>query len=257
MSAACTSEPLSQLRLERYALSELPAAEHARIDAHLARCPACRQCLSELHASEPALRPLPAALPQLNELPEAARRIALPARHARSGVLARPPAAIALRVAGGLALAAALLLALRAGLQTPPPALRDANGGDGGRRIKGGQLALELVRERGGDVARDPRTFGGGDRFAALVTCAPRAAPHWELVVFQGGEAFFPLDREQPLRCGNRVSLPGAFVLTGSAPANVCVVLGGAPLDRRVLGRGPDALPAEHACTTVAPEARR
>jgi hypothetical protein len=260
MSAACTSEPVSQLRLERYALSELPAADHARVEAHLARCPACRQCLLELRASEPVMLPWPQELvrPQLNQLPLAAQRIELPARGplrtAPSPLRTRLRASRALRAAGGLALAAASVLALRAMLQSSP---QDANGSDDGRAIKGGELALELVRERGGDVARDPRSFASGDRFAVLVTCPPPASAHWELVVFQAGEAFFPLDSTQPLHCGNRVSLPGAFTLTGAQPAQVCVVLDAAIIDRATLSRGPDALPARHACTTVTPQAQR
>ncbi|HMI90069.1 MAG TPA: zf-HC2 domain-containing protein [Polyangiales bacterium] len=260
MSAACTSEPVSQLRLERYALSELPAGEHAQVEAHLARCPACRQCLLELSASEPALRSLPQELPQLNQLPLAAQRIELPERRPQPRAPSSPrvrrlPWSLP-RVAGGLALAAALLLALRAGLQLPRAGVDDANGRDSGRAVKGGELALELVRARAGDVALDPRSFASGDRFAVLVTCPPPAPAHWELVVFQAGEAFFPLDSTQPLRCGNRVSLPGAFALTGAQPAQVCVVLSAAPADRATLSRGPDALPAQHACTTVSAEAR-
>jgi hypothetical protein len=266
MSAACTTEPVSQLRLERYVLAELPDAEHARVEAHLAGCPACRQCLDELRASEPVLRPLPAATLQLNELPPAAQKIVLPTRLARERGAAGPPrsraprvsAARVWRVAGGLALAAALMLALRAGLQGPPLDGGEQTGRDSGRAVKGGEIALQLVRERGGDVARDPRTFSHGDRFAALVTCPPSSVTgvHWDLVVFQVGEAFFPLTATDTLRCGNAVSLPGAFALTGSSPARVCVALAASPLDRDALRRGEGTLPEQHACTTVSPEAR-
>ena len=227
--SACTAQPISCLRLERYALAELPAAEHAAIEAHLAGCAACRQALHELRSSEVTLRPL-------------------------SARAARPPYRLVVRAAGGLALAAALLLAVRAGLTGP----HEQNGEHGGQAVKGGELALELVRERGGDVALDPRSFMPGDRFEALVSCPPNGPVYWDLVVYQGGQAFFPLSAQQALHCGNHVSLPGAFMLTGDAPATVCAVLGPAPLARSELARASaDSLPPPHACTTVLPEPAR
>jgi hypothetical protein len=48
-----------------------------------------------------------------------------------------------------------------------------------------------------------------------------------EVTVEQGGEVFRPLE-PAAIRCGNRVPVPGAFSLSGSAPVRVCVSLAGA-----------------------------
>ena len=247
----CTAEPISQLRLERYALAELPAAEHVRVEQHLSACAACRHDFEQLRASQVELPPLPAVVPQLNELPAAVQRIVLPARGGRSrGEGTRRALPLRTRWALGagatLTLAAATLLALRAQLIAP----LDPIGGDGGPVVKGGELALELVGERGGAIAHDPSTFVPGDRFAVLVTCPPSRPLYWQLVVYQGGEAFFPLAAHEPLRCANAVQLPGAFTLTGTAPARVCLALSAAPIARDSLAR---TLPDPHACTTLAP----
>ena len=106
---------------------------------------------------------------------------------------------------------------------------------------KGGELALALVRDRGGDIDLAPTRFRDDDRFKVVVTCAPGAALHAELVVFQaeraGGQAVaaFPL-AGRSLACGNRVAFPGAFRITGREPATVCLVLGAAaPPSRPVI----------------------
>ena len=252
MSAACTGGPVSYLRLERYLLAELPANERAHVDAHLAGCAACRACLDDLRASE-------IALPALSALSAAALAAAprLPARSAGTRLA---------WIGSGLAAAAIALLALRGGLApvTTPRAVPD-------NAIKGGELTLELVRERGGDVARDPDTFLDGDRFAAFVSCAPGNA-YWELAVFQAGPVhsnnatiedrpllvFFPLAVGGRLACGNAVQLPGAFLLSGTVPATVCVLIArDAPIDRaRIAGARPSTLGFEHACTVVTPAPR-
>lgn len=236
MSARCSGVALSQLKLERYLLAELPTAERSRVDTHLAACAACRACLDELRASEITMPPLP-ALP--------AADVVLPSRWPGAG---RPLPVRAMMIGSGLALAAAVLLALRTALVpgTMPGAVPAAG-------IKGGELALELVRERGGDVAHDPRTFVDGDRFEALISCAPGQRVFWELAVFQDGQTSFPLARGAALACGNAVQLPGAFLLTGTAPATICALLApDAPIERgRVAGSRPEALPYEHACTVV------
>jgi hypothetical protein len=163
---------------------------------------------------------------------------------------------------GGLAAAAAaLLLVLRA--PGPGGGAGTLSGGRGVRNtvaIKGGgTLVLGLVRDRGGTIARDPAGFAGGDRFKVLVTCPPEASLYGDVVVYQPGargtfDAAFPLPATS-LPCGNRSVLPGAFRITGSAPATVCLALGhGAPPDRAALrATGPAGL-AEAACTRLAPE---
>jgi hypothetical protein len=252
MSARCSGIAISQLKLERYLLAELPAAERAHVDAHLEGCVACRAGLDELRASEITMPPLPAA---------PAVEIELPPRWPGAG---RPLPTRAMMIGSGLALAAAALLALRVALAPPTP--QAAVPADG---VKGGELALELVRERGGDVARDPGTFADGDRFEALVSCAPgpdsgagasrrRPDVFWELAVFQEGKSFFPLAQGSRLACGNAVQLPGAFLLTGTAPATICVLVARvAAIDRaRITGSRPEALPFEHACKLVTPAER-
>ncbi|MBM4319692.1 MAG: hypothetical protein FJ125_06975 [Deltaproteobacteria bacterium] len=112
---------------------------------------------------------------------------------------------------------------------------------------KGGELALALQRERAGAVVNDPARYLGGDRFRLLATCPPAEEElRWEVVVFQGGEAFFPLSGGQRLRCGNAVPLPGAFRLTGSGTATICLIAGADLPSRGSLARqGQTALPAD------------
>jgi hypothetical protein len=235
MNDACTAEPISFLRLERYLLEEVAFAERARIAAHLAECAACRACFAELRASDVQVPPLPAAL-----VPGPRRGLrALPLRRS-------------LAFAAALAAAAMVLLSLRSALDEPalrsPPSRLPA--------VKGGELAIELVRERGGDIAREPDVFREGDRFEVLVTCPPGAAAHWDFVVFQAGQAFFPISAEGLLQCGNHVPLPGAFRLSGRDPATVCVILDTrSPIDRaRLAADQARALPATSKCRVIAPE---
>ena len=230
MSEHCIAEPISFLRLERHALGELVGAERASVQTHLSACASCRSCFDELRADEVALRPLPAPTAAVPKSSPRVRR--------------RAPAALAW--AAALAAAAVVVLSLRAALAPAPvPPAR--------KQIKGGELALELVRERAGDVLREPTTFAPGDRFSALVTC-PQAAPmRWDLVVFQAGRAFFPLRPRAQLACGNHVALDGAFSLTGDATAIVCVVLDArAPIDREQVARGSaSALPETSVCVSL------
>ena len=191
MTARCIGEPISWLRLEQHALA--PDAEVAR---HLRECAACRGCLADIEADRGR------ALPPLGEvaIAAAARR----RRRRRAGFAATGTA---------LAAAAVLVLVLLG---------RDDRNMPG---IKGGDdLVLDLVRERAGEVAAAPVSFRDGDRFKLLVTCAAPGEVSVDVTVEQAGELFTPLERAR-IRCGNRVVLPGAFTLTGTAPARVCVTL--------------------------------
>jgi hypothetical protein len=106
--------------------------------------------------------------------------------------------------------------------------------------VKGGELAMVLVRERDGAIEEEPTTFAPGDRFKLLVTCAAADPVHWDVVVTQGDARSYPLTPSGPLACGSRVALPGAFRLTGDAPVTVCLVVQGSPWERdRVLPDGP------------------
>jgi Putative zinc-finger len=215
VTATCQSEPVSFLRLERYLLGELAAAEHADVQAHLARCQVCRACYDELCASDAVLPALPSS--------------ANVVRHARP---AAKPLQLMAAFGATLAVAAAVALVVRPRSHDHAPHAATPH-----TATKGGDLSLSLVRERGGELARDPDSFLQGDRFAASLTCPPSAHPlHWVLYVEQAGKRYFPLPSPRPLTCGNHVALPGAFTLDGSQPATVCVVVDSrAPIDRSLL----------------------
>jgi hypothetical protein len=234
MTVACSGQPISWLALERYQLGELEAEARSALEAHLAACPACRGCLERIRADEglalpplPLPRPTPARAPRLAWL-----RWALPAL-------------------GAVAAACLVLLWLapRGGAQVAPAGLPGAR-----VAIKGGELALDLVRERGGAVDAQPADFAPGDRFRTLVTCPPPAEPYTELVIYQDGQAAFPGTAGLRLRCGNQVGLPGAFRLTGSGEAHVCVVLSERALERAALAPGlPRELREQAACVHLRP----
>lgn len=247
MSAACIGQPVSWLRLERYRLGELEPAEHRRVAAHLAACPACRSCLQQIEGDRRVLPPLPLALP----LPAPGREAVLP--HSRTGA-ARPGRGVLwAAAAGAVAVAASLLLVLLRPSVLPLPGRPAAH--PARLAYKGGELALVLLRERDGRVVAEPDRYLDGDRFRLLVTCPPPGELPWEVVVFQGAEAFFPLPAGARLRCANRVALPGAFRLTGRQPATVCLTVGDRLPDRELLaGQGPATLPrAGTVCTELQP----
>ncbi len=243
MNADCASEPASFLRLERYLLGELAGQERARIVAHLGECATCRACLDELRAGEVKLPELQLTAAQASGLP-------LPELLPKAGGFEYGVVRRLSFVGGALALAAAVLLMLRNGggeHALPMPSTS----------VKGGDVALPLVRERGGDIARDPSTFDQGDRLEANVSCPPSStATYWDLVVLQAGETYFPLRNDAAISCGNHVALPGTFRLTGKTPATVCVVLGARALDRVELANGRDHLPPRTACAVLVPAQR-
>jgi hypothetical protein len=151
-------------------------------------------------------------------------------------------------VSGALAMAAAALLVLRPAIERPTGDVPPARFG-----IKGGDVAVELVRKHQGALADDPAVFADGDVFKVLVTCPPPLAPHFDVVVYQDGRAYFPLTAGTLESCGNRLALSGAFTLDGAA-AVVCVALDARRVpSRSVLGKGPSSLPDLSVCTRVAP----
>lgn len=176
--------PVSWLTLERHTLGELGADERSAVDVHLATCATCRARQARILADQRPLQPL--------REPARTRRWT---RWAWVPVLA----------------AAAVALAVFRSSDTP------------GLRAKGDSVVLTLVRERGGHVVEDARTFRRGDRFRVLLTCPPGTTV-WDVVVLQGDAVDHPLDVREPIVCGSRVSVPGAFRLSGSETANVCAV---------------------------------
>jgi Putative zinc-finger len=209
----CVDQPISWLRLERYALAELDQGTTAVVRRHLDDCAACRAALASLEVDVPSLPPLPA--------PRARMIAATPTPWWRRWTLG----------AGlGAALAAAvLLLWLRTPTASPPG--RSA-------RIKGaGLVSLTLVRERAGVIAFDPGDVADDDRWKAQLTCALGGTVWTDVVVYQPSGASFPL-APQAIACGNQVAVPGAFRIT-DGDATICVALGAAPPDRAKLARGP------------------
>ena len=97
-----------------------------------------------------------------------------------------------------------------------------------------------MVGGNAGALANDPGVLASGDRFEVRVSCPADLQAHWDVVVFQAGEAFFPLQPEAALHCANGVTLPGAFGLTGSAAASVCVQIDATrAIDRDAARRAP------------------
>lgn len=234
----CIGQPISHWKLERYQLNELRAAETQAIDAHLQACEVCRACLTHArHAPE---------LPELLALPVQSRA---PSRM-QSRVKSRSPfervrkwfAPLEVRGAFGLLVAAAaiaLMLRSNDGPGHEPPFIPGAR-----LDAKGGELAIELVRQHRGSLA-DPRRFAAGDAFKVLITCPQRERMHVDVVVYQGGETFFPLPSTQLDSCGNRRNLQGAFALDGAHDAVVCAVISSHALPpslRAQLARGPGSL---------------
>lgn len=228
----CTSEPVSWLRLERYELGELPASETRAIELHLAECAVCRDCFLHISAgAAPAL--------ELGPDLEPPQRVAPPPSAAKS----RGRLAGWLR--GGALASAALAAWLMLSQRTLAP--HTAPG------VKGGELALELVRVDGAGQTLEPTHFAPDDRWKALVTCAPGSEAPAALVVFQDGETSLPLEPEPLASCGNRRALSGAFRLRGG-PAEVCVVLSNASSQQLMAAASQASLPSAHACVTLTPE---
>jgi hypothetical protein len=223
----CISEPVSWLRLERYALGESKDhEERSAVAAHLAVCEACRLCFETIEVDSKAeLRPL-SPVRSLR-----ARRDSL----ARAGVA----------IGAGLALAAAAVIGV--GRWTGRP-------GDRGPGVKGDAVAFSLVRDDELLIAEAGGTFREHDRFKALVTCPPGMRARFEVVVWDKAGATFPLDVPPDLACGNDVPIPGAFRVTGTESVRVCLVWDEAAIDRQMLSRvADDAALSRAVCKVLQP----
>ncbi len=223
----CVAHPVSWLTLEQYRLRELPPEAARTVAAHLEICPACAACVQAITADERPMLPLPEVV----------------AREGRP-LWSRPRLVTALAAAA--AVIAVLLVRPFVGERPDVPPDRVA--------YRGGELAITLVRERGGAVVENPTRYVSGDRFKVLATVPGRAAAPWDLVVFQDREAFFPLSPGGEVAPGSDRPLPGAFRITGASQTEICLYIG-RPLpgrDRiRKIGRG--ALPEAAVCRTLAP----
>ncbi len=202
--ARCIGEPISWLRIERYVLGELPEGEAHDVRDHLGACPVCRACADDARLPRampklPALTPRPRA-PKPSPWP---RRVAL--------------------VTSTLAAAAAVVFAVWPRGQGDPVAPRPDI------RVRGGDVALVVLREHLGEVVENPEVFGAPDRFRVAITCPPGHDTHARVFVVQGDEAALALETGADFRCGNRVALDGAFRITGGGEAHVCVVFADPP----------------------------
>ena len=225
---------ISWLALERYFLGELEQGEKAQVELALETSGDLRQCLEWIRSD--VGRPL-RPLPNVSTAPAHSNRA-----HRVDGWWRRDT------WRGALALTAGVLAVVGGWNVWNRAAVHP------GERLKGDQLSVQLVRHSGGTVAEDASVFAEGDLFKVRVTCSHAGAVSRQVSVFQGGEIFFPLPSEEPLHCGNQVLLPGAFRLTGAAPAIVCVGLDGDVVPpERLLKEGIAALPATASCTHVRP----
>lgn len=235
--AAADCTPVSWLRLERYALGELDAGQRGDIAAHLATCARCRACADRIAAeAESELPPLPAPSPTTPVPPAVPGARAWPWRF-------KPRQHGLAALAAGLALVAAVLV-LR-----PRQAAHVA----GARvvAVKGGEIAVELVREHGGSIAWEPTSFGAGDRLKLLVTCAAPLEVQADIVVVQSDGPVF-VGPPARIACGNRVPVPPAFRITGPGAARVCVLLDATdPPPRVVLPDGTIPASVAHACVSL------
>lgn len=221
MTEAVSCVPVSWLRLERYALGELAPAERTEIAGHLTACPVCRARADRIAVdSGRQLPPLPAAPP--------------------SRSTGRHPGWLAFAAMGAAAAAVLLAVWTRPG---DGPQL-------GGRRIavKGGEVTIELVRERAGSIAWEPTSFTADDRFKLLLTCAPPLRVYADLVVLQSDGPAFP-GAASRIGCGNRIALPTSFRITGPGDASICVALDpNEPPSRARLAGGEPAARGPHVC---------
>lgn len=201
----------SWLALERYALGELPDAQREQLEAQLIDDALARDCLAQIRSDVRTMPPLPAL-----KTPEKQQKQTWYSQWRLTGVL--------------VAMASLALLLLLPKLEGESGMLRvEQHEG-----LKGDGVAISLVREHAGSVALEPLRFTLEDRFKVRVTCGatdPRVA---DVVVYQAGEASFPL-QPQTIRCGNHVVLDGAFRFDALSPARVCVVLSKTPQSRALL----------------------
>ena len=180
---SCIGEPISWLRLERYAQDGRDAA----VRDHLAACPACQSCLDEITRDVVMLRPL----------------VVPPKR--RWWVFAIPAfAAVAV---------AAVLFVLR-----PRDEVSESV-----RIKGLGTVELDVVRERNGAIGDDRTFRAGDRFKVIVTCPPEHLARFDVAITEQGAShADRPLAPAQ-LLCGNRVAIPGAFSLTGDKPHRVCV----------------------------------
>lgn len=205
---SCVGEPISWMRLERFVLGEASEAEARSIEEHLMRCAVCRACADEARA--------PVALPDWSTIapasmaPAVSTPVVLPLRP-------RPwPRRLAIATTS-LAIAAAAMLVLR----PRESVVREP----GVVRVRGGDVAMLVVREREGATTEDPSDFRTSDRFRIALSCPPGLEGPIRIVVEQGGERALASSTGERFRCGNRAFLEGAFRITDATDARICAIV--------------------------------
>jgi len=137
MKTVCIDQPISWFRLEQYRLGGLSGPERSAISEHLDRCPACESCYTETGPAR-ALAPLPSPSGIAGNSEPYPRR----ARLARGRIqLSIPWRAAAVAISAAIVAFA---------LWVNSSAIRSAGGHlrPSSMNVKGGTLALQLVRER-------------------------------------------------------------------------------------------------------------
>jgi hypothetical protein len=248
MSAPATQPTISDVRLERFRLGELPAVDREEIAAQLAGDPALRRRLSELEQSD---REIAKAYPA-REMAEAVRRRAGQAAPAAPGPRARPGGWL---VPAGVAATVVCVAAVAATIWLGRPAADDATFKGGGdpslvlhRKVSDGseELTRGAAVRQGDQIRVGYRASGhpygailsidgrgtlsqhlprGGDRSAALQPTGTvfldfayelDDAPRWEafyLVTADGPFDLEPVRRAVHAAADGRAGAPAALTL--------------------------------------------
>src|SRR5450432_175121 len=241
MSVRCTGDPVSWMRLERYHLRELGGVDRLPIEQHLGACAACRACLAQIQHDDVDTLPPLEVRPSKNPL--------LGARPTKLGRLSLRWSTSLVATASLCAAAAAIALGVGRTRQATNDGLAHLDTSS----VKGGGVALALVRDDGQTILPEGGVYQDGDRFKAVVTCPPTMHARFDLVVFDpAGAASFPIEPTEELACGNAVPLPGAFRLTGHGEQEACLGWSeDGAVDRSTLAREPVG---EHAfCVRLSP----
>ena len=209
--------PISWLTLEMYYLDELSEKDRAKISSHMEICHVCRQCGEEIKKdTQQALPPLPALL--ITSTPVTPSEIV--SEETRGTLLWFPNKTL---VATMVAMAAAVAVfiiwpAIKIGVE---PSENNILFG-----VKGSAPAVSLVRNHGGLISENPETYSDGDIFNVQITCSEINPIDWEIAIFQEKQIYYPYSEHPRLTCGNKISIPGAFSLTGTVPTTVCLLMG-------------------------------
>lgn len=197
------ASPLSYLLLERYVLGELTNEEAAEVAALLLRSPQDRAVYESILKD-------PCVLPDIEfDVSGLARARTLARTVKRGGLLAACGGTLAAVVACGLLWwSRGTEIFPYTGAASDPVA------------VKGGEVALSILGQWSG---ANPPFRQEGEALKLRVTCPPGTLQHPLVVVRQQGEEFWPLPALETFGCGNLRPWPGAFTVSGEAPAELCL----------------------------------